>query len=127
MAAQVVDARRSGLGEDRSLERARAETDPQQLAHARAALDHQVGAGDPAVDDAVLHVLGDVRSAHEQHLDRRVAARERERALARLLRAEAGVVEQADRRLAETALRRDRDLQRLFERCLRRSLSSASR
>ena len=47
---------------------------------------------DAAVDDAVLDVLGDVRGAHEQHLDRRVAARERERALARLLLAEAGVL-----------------------------------
>src|SRR5262249_25028353 len=61
---------------------------------------------DPAVDDAVLDVLRDVRRADEQHLDRRVAARECQGALSRLLRAEPRVLEQAERRLAEPPLDR---------------------
>ena len=73
----------------------------------------------PAVD-----VLRDVGRAHEQHLDRRVAAREGERALARLLGAEPGVVEQLERRLAQPALDRDRDPQRLGERRFRRPSAS---
>ena len=105
----------------RGLQRAAAEAEPQQLGHARAAFRHEVGAGDPAVDDAVLDVLGDVRGADEQHLDGRVPAREGERALAGLLGAEAGVLEQRDRRLAQAALGGDRDLQAVGERCVRRS------
>ena len=77
----------------------------------RAALANEVDAGDAAVDDAVLHVLGDVGRAHEQHLDRRVAAGEGERAVAGLLGAEPGVLEQVERRLAQPALRRDGDPQ----------------
>ena len=38
----------------------RAEAEPQQLLDVGAALAHEVGAGDAAVDDAVLHVLGHV-------------------------------------------------------------------
>ena len=79
--------------------------------HVGAALAHEVDAGDAAVDDAVLHVLGHVGGAHEQDLDRRVAARERERALAGLLGAEAGVLEQVERRFAQPALDRDGDPQ----------------
>ena len=60
---------------------------------------------------AVEHVLRHVRGAHEQHLDRRVAARERERAVAGLLGAEPGVLEQVERRVAQPALRRDGDPQ----------------
>ena len=67
--------------------------------------------GDAAVDDAVLDVLGHVGRADEQHLDRRVAARERERPVAGLLRAEPGVLEQVDGRLAQPALGRDGDPQ----------------
>ena len=85
---------------------------------------HEVGAGDAAVDDAVLDVLGDVRGAHEQHLDRRVPARERERPLAGLLGAEAGVLEQRDGRLAQPALRRDRDPQARREGLAPRSSAS---
>ena len=99
------------LGHGR-LERAAAEAEPQQLRRPRAPRSRdEVGAGDAAVDDAVLHVLGDVGGAHEQHVDRRVPARERERALAGLLGAEARVLEQRDRRLAQPALRRDGDRQ----------------
>ena len=77
--------------------------------------------GDAAVDDAVLDVLGDVGGADEQYFHRRVPAGERERALARLLRAEARVLEQGDGRLAEAPLGRDRDLQAVGERAVRRS------
>ena len=54
--------------------------------------------GDAAIDDAVLDVLGHVVGADEQRLDGRVAARERERAVARRLRAEPRVVQELDRR-----------------------------
>ena len=97
----------------RRLEAARAEPELQQLGDACAALAHEVEPGDAAVDDAVLHVLGDVGGANEQHLDRRVPAGERERPLARLLRAETGVLEQPKRRVAQTPLDRERDLQEL--------------
>ena len=93
------------------LERARAEAEPQQLVDVDAALAHEVGAGDAAVDDAVADVLGHVGGADEQDVDRRVPARERERALARLLRAETRVREQLHRRLAQPPLRRDGDRQ----------------
>jgi hypothetical protein len=92
---------------------------------------HEVEARDPAVDDAVLNVLGHVGGADEEHVDRRVAAREGECAVARLLRAEAGVLEQLDRRLPEPTRRRDRDLQAVGcatrRRGFARSRSSASR
>ncbi len=88
----------------------------------RAALADDVEAGDAAVDDTVLDVLGDVVRAHEQSFDRRVPARERERAVAGRLRPEPRVLEQRHRRLAEPALRWDRDPQ---DRRLR--LCSASR
>src|SRR5262249_11704959 len=68
-------------------------------------------AGDPTINDAVLHVLRDVRGAHEQHLDRSVAARERKSSVARFLGAEPGVLEQVERRLAQPALDRDGDSQ----------------
>ena len=82
-----------------------------ELDHVGAALAHDVEAGDAAVDDAVLHVLGDVVGAHEQRLDRRVPARERERAVARRLGAEPRVVQELDRGLAEPPLRGDGDSQ----------------
>ena len=100
-----------GLGRDRSLERARAEAEAKQLDDVRAALLDDVEPGDAAIDDAVLHVLGHVVGAHEQRLHGRVAAGERERAVARRLRAEPRVVQELDRRLAQPALRRDRDPQ----------------
>ena len=74
-------------------------------------LTHQIEPGDPAVDDAVLNVLRHVRRAYEQHLDRGVPARERERAVAGLLRPEPRVLEQTERGLAEPALDRDGDSQ----------------
>ena len=89
----------------------RAEAEPQQLVDVDAALFDEVEPGDAAVDGAVLDVLRDVGSAYEEHVDRRVPARERERALAGLLGAEAGVVEQRHRRLAQPALDRDGDPQ----------------
>jgi hypothetical protein len=103
------------------LEGAAAEAEAQQLGHRRAALADEIRARDAAVDDAVLHVLRDVGSANEQDLDGSVAARERESALAGLLRTEAGLLEQMDRRLAQAALRRDGDLQALAEPACRRS------
>jgi hypothetical protein len=84
----------------------------------------QVGAGDAAVDDAVLHVFGDVRGADEQDVDRRVAARERERTLARLFRAEACVAQEGDGRLTQPALRRQRNRQAV---ALRRRARSSNR
>ena len=76
-----------------------------------APLADEVRARDAAVDDPVLHVLGDVRGADEQHVDRRVAAGEGERALAGLLRPEPRVLEQGDGRLAQPPLDRDGDRQ----------------
>ena len=96
------------LGRHRSLERARAEAEPHELGDVGAALAHDVEAGDAAVDDAVLHVLGDVVGAHEQRLDRRVAAREGERAVARRLGAEPGVVRGARSRARGAAPSRER-------------------
>ena len=54
---------------DGGLQPAASETEPQELGDSRSALGNEIGARDPAVDDAVLHVLGDVRRADEQHLD----------------------------------------------------------
>ena len=96
---------------NRRLEAARAEAEWKHLAHVGAALAHEVDAGDPAIDDTVLHVLGHVGGAHEQHLDGRVAARERERAIAGLLGAEARILQEVERRLSEASLDRDRDPQ----------------
>ena len=93
------------------LEPAAAEAERQQLGDRRAPLAHEIDAGDAAVDDTVLHVLRHVGSAHEQHLDGGVAAREREGTFAGLLRAEPGVLEQLERRLAQPALDRDGDPQ----------------
>ena len=98
VAVEIGERRRIGDSSGTAASRrARAEAEPEQLADLGAALAHEVGAGDAAVDDAVLDVLGDVGGTHEQHLDRRVPARERERPLAGLLGAEAGVVEQRRR------------------------------
>lgn len=83
-----------------SLERAAAETERDQLFDLRLALLDEVEARDAAVDDSVLNVLGDIRGAHEQDVDGCVSAREGEGAIARALRAEAGVLEQPDGRLA---------------------------
>ncbi|HEV8249961.1 MAG TPA: hypothetical protein VGQ15_08315, partial [Gaiellaceae bacterium] len=78
----------------------------------------------PAVDDAVVDVFGHVCGAHEENVDGRVPARERQRALARLLGTEPRVGEQLDRGLAEPALRRNRDRQAVRGRCFRRSSAS---
>ena len=93
------------------LEPARAEAEAKHLVDVGAALAHQVEPGDPAVDDAVLDVLGNVGGADEQDLDRCVPARKRERALPRLLGAEARVLEQVERGIAQPALDRDGDPQ----------------
>jgi hypothetical protein len=111
------------LGHGR-LEPAGAEPEPKQLAHARAALAHEVDPGDPAIDDAVLHVLRHVGRADEQDVDRRVPARKCERPLAGHLGAEAGVLQKRDRRLAQPPLHRDRDRQAAVETPLRRSSAS---
>jgi len=94
-----------------SLEPATAEAELQELGHVCAALPDEVGAGDTAVHDAVLNVLGHVGRAHEQHVDRSIAAGERERTLARFLRPEPRGAEKGDRRLAQSAFRRDGDRQ----------------
>ena len=120
---EILEALVRRLGGHGRLEAARAEAELQHLADPGAALADEVDAGDAAVDDAVLHVLGDVGGADEQHLDRRVAARERERALARLLGAEPGVLEQLERRLAQPALDRHGDFQELRTPLLRSSAS----
>ena len=101
----------------RDFERACAEAESLQLRDVRPALAHDVEPGDAAVDDAVLHVLGNVVRAHEQRLDGGVAARERERAVTGRLRPETCVVEERDRRIAQTALRRYGDPQDLRRRC----------
>ncbi len=103
------------------LEPARPVPELEQLLHARSPLANEILPGDPAVDDAVLHVLGDVGGAHEQDVDRRVPARERERPLAGLLRAEPGVLEQRDRRLPQPPLDRDGDRQAVDVVSFRRS------
>jgi hypothetical protein len=81
-----------------------------------AALLDDVEPGDPAIDDAVLHVLGHIIGAHEQRFQGRVAARERKRAIARRLRPEPCVVKEFDRRLAKPALGGNRDSQAFFRR-----------
>src|SRR3990170_2223111 len=106
------------------LERAAPEPQAQELGDSGAALRDEVGARDPAVHHAVLDVLWDVLVANEEHLDRRVPAREGECALPGLLGAETGVVEQRDGRLAQPPLGRDGDLQALDERARSRSIAS---
>ena len=123
-AGEVFDALERRLLRHGGVEPAGAEAERQQLLDSGAALAHEVLTGDAAVDDAVLHVLRDVGGAHEQHVDRRVAARECERALAGLLGLEAGVDEQPHRRLAQPSLDRDGDRQAV---AVRFTLSSASR
>jgi 6-phosphofructokinase len=76
-----------------------------------AALTNEIDAGDAAIDDAILDVLGYVGGSDEQHLDRRVATRKGERAVTRLLRAKPGVLEKPKRRFAQSTLGRDRDPQ----------------
>jgi hypothetical protein len=99
------------LFRDGDLEAARPESEAKQLVHLRAALADEIETGDPAVDDAVLNVFGHVGGADEQYLDRRVPAGKGECAVARLLRAEASVLEQAKRRLSQPALDRNGDSQ----------------
>jgi hypothetical protein len=89
-----------GFLRHRRLQPARAEAERQELRDARGALANEIEARDPTVDDSVLDVLGDVGGADEQYLDRRVPTSEREGALARLLGAEPGVLEQPESRLA---------------------------
>ena len=115
-AAEVVERLYRRLGRHRGLERARAEAEPHELCDVGAALAHDVEPGDAAVDDTVLHVLGNVVRAHEQSLDRRVAAGEGECAVTRRLGAEPRVVQQLDRGLAKAPLRGDRDSQELDRR-----------
>jgi hypothetical protein len=76
-----------------------------------AALTNEIDAGDAAIDDAILDVLGYVGGSDEQHLDRRVATRKGERTVPRLLRTEPGVLEEPKRRFAQSTLGRDRDPQ----------------
>ena len=98
-------ARRRLLGHGR-LERAGAEPQPQKLLDVSLSLAHEVGSGDAAVDDAVLHVLGDVCCTHQQDVHGRIPAWEGERSLARLLGPEPGVLEQVDGGLAKAPFRR---------------------
>jgi hypothetical protein len=113
------------------LERACSEAEAKELHDLRVSLVHEVETRDAAVHDAVLHVLRHVGGAHEQDVDGRVPAREGERAVAGLLGAEPGVLEELHRRLPQSPRRRDRDLQTVgagsrFRR-LAGSRSSASR
>ena len=121
-AGEILERCVRGLRGHGGLEPARAEAEPQQLAHVAPRSRTRSMPGDAAVDDAVLDVLGNVGGTDEQHVDRRVAARERERPLARLLRAEAGILEQRERRLAQPSLDRDGDRQATSP--LRRSSAS---
>ena len=123
-AGEILDPLVGRLGGHGDLEPARAEAELEQLLDARAALAHEVLAGDAAVDDAVLHVLRDVGGAHEQHVDRRVPAGEGKRALAGLLGAEPGVLEQRHGRLAQAALDRDGDRQAVDVAAFSRSSAS---
>src|SRR5207302_10472848 len=120
-AGEVLDAREARLLRHGDVEPARAEAELEQLFDTRSALAHEILAGDPAVDDAVLYVLRDVGRAYEQHVDRCVAAGKRECTLARLLRPEAGILEQRDRRFAQPPLDGDGDPQPVAFACLRRS------
>ena len=108
---EVLDPLVPRLLGDGRLEPAGSEAELQQLVHPGSPLADEVLPGDAAVDDAVLDVLGHVGGSDEEDVDRCVSARERECALTRLLRPEAGVVEQRHRRLAEAPLDRDGDRQ----------------
>ena len=120
-ARQVVDPLVAGLLGNGGLEPAGAEAELEQLLDPGPALADEVLAGDPAVDDAVLDVLGHVGRTDEQHVDRGVPARERERTLAGLFRAETGILEQRDGRLAQAPLDRDGDRQTVDAAALCRS------
>ena len=110
-ASKILERLRSRLGRHSCLERAGPEAEQEELGDIGGPLPHDVEPSDAAVDNTVLHVFRDVVCAHEQRLDGRVAARERERAVARRLGAEPGVVEQLDRGLAQAALRGNGDSQ----------------
>ena len=112
------------LGGHGGLERACAEAQLEQDLDLGAALAHEVDPGDAAVDDSVLDVLGHVGRAHEEHVDRCVAAGEGQRPLARLLRAEPCISEQCDTGLAQPALGRNGDAQAVAGGLVRRSRAS---
>ena len=71
-----------------------------------------------AVHCAVLHVLGDIRRAYQQDVDRRAAAADGERAHVTRLELETGRVQQSQRTLMQPPLDRDgdRDVDRLHGR-----------
>jgi hypothetical protein len=75
------------------LERAGAEPETKQHLYIGVTLVDEVEAGDTAVDDTVLHVLGDVSGTDEEYVDGRVATREGESAVTGSLRSETGIFE----------------------------------
>jgi len=99
-AAEVLDTRVARLLGDGRLEPAGTEPELEQLVYAGTALSDEVLAGDAAVDDPVLDVLGDIGRSHQQDVDRGVPAGKGERPLAGLFRPEAGVLQKGHRGLA---------------------------
>jgi hypothetical protein len=93
-------------------------TESEELAHVGATLSREVRTRDPAVDRAVLDVLGDVRGPDEQDFERRTRAGEGECSLVRGVRCEAGVLEQVDRRLPQPAFDRQCESQPRFARSI---------
>ena len=88
----------------------RAKPSSAELVHVRADLGDEVRAGDPDVDDTVLHVLGDVVRPDEQEVDRSVLAGDVEGTLAELELKTCGI-EQVERGLRHAPLGRNGDEQ----------------
>ena len=109
-AVEIRDRLLRRVDRHRGVEAAAAEPELGERDHVGISLDDEVRARDPEVDDAVLGVLGDVARPDEEQVDRRVRARDDERALGHLER-EPRVGAEPKRRLGEPALGRDRELE----------------
>ena len=91
--------------------------------HPCASLADEVSTGYAAIDDTVLHVFRDVRSADEEYFDRRVSTCERQCTLSWSLGPETRLLEERERRFAQPSLDGDGDLQVFCGLAARRSIA----
>ena len=109
-AGQVLDGLVGRVVRDGGGEPAAAVAERPDLGQLGAGLAQQVDAGDPEVRDAVTDELDDVVRANEQDVEL-VVLDEGDEAPVVLLEDEAGIVQQAQRRIDEAALVGDREAQ----------------